>query len=149
MSLYKSDTKKTATRFPFNFNQLFSIVGKPCQSTKVAAPISVAPASVCGVAKHYTLHMGQGSSAEKEGNAASKFSPKKGLIQCKKCTRNFALERIETHENICTKPGKKRKPFDMMRARIEGTEAEQFVEKKQKTRKKVFWKETIDSPKVC
>ena len=32
----------------------------------------------------------------------------------------------------------------MMRARIEGTEAEQFVEKKQNTRKKVFWKETID-----
>ena len=42
-----------------------------------------------------------------------------------------------------------RKPFDMMRARIEGTEAEQFVVKKQNTRKKVFWKETIDSPKVC
>ena len=73
--------------------------------------------------------MGLGSSKVKQGDSTKatkmppKFSPKRGLVQCKNCTRNFASNRIETHLNICTKPGQKRKPFDMRKARVEGTEA--------------------------
>ena len=79
--------------------------------------------------------MGQGTSKPKQGAAKNnnppKFSPKRGLTQCKNCTRNFASDRIETHMNICTKAVAKRKPFDISKARVEGTEAANFVEKKQ------------------
>ena len=91
--------------------------------------------------------MGQGSSTGKQGNTASKitqkFSPKKGLIQFKKCTRNFAVDRIETHEGICITQDKKRKPFDMKKARVEGTEAAEFVEKKQNSRNKVSYQGSV------
>jgi transcriptional regulator NrdR family protein len=85
--------------------------------------------------------MGQGKSKAKEGGTKRvkippQFSPKRGLIQCKTCTRNFAPNRIETHLNICIQKSSKRKPFDMKKARVEGTEAAEFVEKKTVIRKK-------------
>ena len=64
------------------------------------------------------------------------FSPKTGLVQCKNCSRNFAFDRIETHRNICKKMVKKRKPFDVSKARVEGTEAANFVGQTQRTRTK-------------
>ena len=77
--------------------------------------------------------MGQGTSKAK---IPPQFSPKSGLIQCKTCTRNFAPIRIETHLNICIQKSSKRKPFDMKKARVEGTEAAEFLERKKVIRKK-------------
>ena len=61
--------------------------------------------------------------------------PRDDLSQCKNCGRNFAEDRIEKHETICTKTTqKKRKPFDMTKKRVQGTDAAPYV-KKQATQK--------------
>jgi len=62
----------------------------------------------------------------KTKSAVQKFAPKPGLVQCKNCTRNFASDRIETHRNICKKTQKKRKPFDISKARVDGTDAANY-----------------------
>ena len=47
---------------------------------------------------------------------------------CKNCGRNFADDRIEKHEEICLKTtAKKRKVFDMTKARVKGTDAAKYV----------------------
>jgi len=91
------------------------------------------------------------------GQRRSIFEPKprNDLIQCKKCSRCFAEDRIEKHENICLKTfNKKRKKFDMTKARVKGTDAAKFVKseaqlKNQKVPKKGDWrkkrKEFIDT----
>jgi len=81
--------------------------------------------------------------------------PRNDLVQCKKCGRYFAEDRIEKHENICSKTfNKKRKKFDMTKARVKGTDAAKFVKseaqmKNQKVSKKGDWrkkrKEFIDT----
>ena len=46
------------------------------------------------------------------------------------CGRNFADDRIEKHEEICSKTAdkaKKRKVFDMTKARVKGTDAAKYV----------------------
>ena len=51
-------------------------------------------------------------------------------MSCKNCGRNFAEDRIEKHEEICTKTAmkaKKRKVFDMTKARVKGTDAAKYV----------------------
>ncbi|XP_071552703.1 uncharacterized protein [Panulirus ornatus] len=56
--------------------------------------------------------------------------PVPGLSSCKICGRNFAPDRIEKHETICSKSqtkAKKRKVFDPVKMRTKGTEAEKFV----------------------
>lgn len=54
--------------------------------------------------------------------------PRNDLIQCKNCDRNFAEDRIEKHETICEKThNKKRKKFDMKKARVKGTDAAVFL----------------------
>merc|ERR1712183_147042 len=51
-----------------------------------------------------------------------------GLKACKNCGRNFADDRIEKHEEICLKTAaKKRKVFDMTKARVKGTDAAKYV----------------------
>ena len=56
--------------------------------------------------------------------------PRDDLSQCKNCGRNFAEDRIEKHETICTKTTqKKRKPFDMTKKRVQGTDAAPYVKK--------------------
>ena len=55
--------------------------------------------------------------------------PKKRCT-CRFCKRNFAEDRIETHERICEKASKKKKKvFDARKMRIKGSEAEQFIDK--------------------
>eukprot|EP00092_Neocalanus_flemingeri_P004363 GFUD01004693.1.p1 GENE.GFUD01004693.1~~GFUD01004693.1.p1 ORF type:complete len:777 (+),score=188.63 GFUD01004693.1:179-2509(+) len=54
--------------------------------------------------------------------------PRDDLVSCKNCQRNFAEDRIEKHEEICTKTSqKKRKTFDMTKARVKGTDAASYV----------------------
>lgn len=56
--------------------------------------------------------------------------PRDDLVSCKHCGRNFADDRIEKHEEICLKTAqkaKKRKVFDMTKARVKGTDAAKYV----------------------
>lgn len=54
--------------------------------------------------------------------------PRDDLVPCKHCQRNFAEDRVEKHEEICIKTSqKKRKTFDMTKARVKGTDAAKFV----------------------
>ena len=75
------------------------------------------------------------TNTKKDSSNPPEFSPKPGLIQCKNCSRNFAADRIDKHLNICKKMVKKRKPFDVSKARVDGTEAANFVEQKTRTKK--------------
>lgn len=52
------------------------------------------------------------------------------MAQCKQCGRNFAKDRIEAHQRICSKTAKKkRKVFDPVKHRLKGTEAESYLTK--------------------
>ena len=67
-----------------------------------------------------------------------KFRPVAGLTQCSVCSRNFNADRIDTHRNICKKTtNKRRKPFNVQKARIEGTDAANFFSKSRKKAEKV------------
>ena len=59
-----------------------------------------------------------------------------GLKQCKSCRRKFAPDRLETHQRICRdNMGRKRKVFNMSKARVEGTDAAGFVGVRTHTKK--------------
>lgn len=50
------------------------------------------------------------------------------LTPCRNCGRNFATDRVSRHESICKKTAtKKRKVFDPVKHRVEGTEAAKYV----------------------
>jgi len=74
--------------------------------------------------------------------------PRDDLVSCKNCQRNFAEDRIEKHEEICMKTSqKKRKTFDMTKARVKGTDAAGYVKnaaqlkaKEAKDQKKSDWR---------
>lgn len=52
------------------------------------------------------------------------------LVSCKTCGRRFAQDRVSLHEKICAKTGqKKRKQFDAVLHRVQGTELEAFAKK--------------------
>ena len=51
--------------------------------------------------------------------------PSGDLVQCSKCGRGFAKERIEKHVQICNST-KERQIYDIAKARIIGTEAEEL-----------------------
>ncbi|KAL6255766.1 hypothetical protein P5V15_013009 [Pogonomyrmex californicus] len=92
-----------------------------------------------GMAKEGGTARGKGmekssSSGIKLANASSfnedATNDTKGLIKCKTCGRSFAQNRIDLHENICSKTTtKKRKQFDPVMSRVKGTELEPFVKK--------------------
>ncbi|KAJ0173808.1 hypothetical protein K1T71_010957 [Dendrolimus kikuchii] len=53
---------------------------------------------------------------------------------CGVCGRHFAPDRIAKHQEICKKAhAKKRKPFDVLKHRLAGTEAEPFIGKLRKS----------------
>ncbi|KAJ8974451.1 hypothetical protein NQ317_014767, partial [Molorchus minor] len=50
------------------------------------------------------------------------------LAECKYCGRRFAQDRLQKHEDICSKTGKKkRKVYDATKHRVVGTELEGYV----------------------
>ncbi|XP_052744077.1 zinc finger C2HC domain-containing protein 1C isoform X2 [Bicyclus anynana] len=52
---------------------------------------------------------------------------------CSVCGRHFAPDRLPKHQEICRKTHtKKRKPFDVLKHRLAGTEAEPFISKLRK-----------------
>lgn len=57
------------------------------------------------------------------------------LVSCNICGRKFSDDRLMMHSKICAKnQGKKRKAYDMTKARTQGTDAEKFVRRKAFTR---------------
>ncbi|CAG2055462.1 unnamed protein product [Timema podura] len=68
------------------------------------------------------------------------------LVECQVCSRRFATDRIQQHEEICARTGqKKRKVFDPVKARVKGTEAEAYIRKikssqPKKDTKKADWR---------
>ncbi|XP_037780014.1 neurofilament heavy polypeptide-like isoform X3 [Penaeus monodon] len=78
-----------------------------------------------------------------EGQAASQATTPRskvtasvppGLAGCKICGRNFAPDRLEKHESICSKTQakakkRKNKVFDPVKMRTKGTEAEKYVKR--------------------
>ncbi|XP_075982798.1 uncharacterized protein LOC142981029 [Anticarsia gemmatalis] len=54
-------------------------------------------------------------------------------VPCAICGRRFAADRLDKHQDICKKAhAKKRKPFDALKHRLAGTEAEPFIHKLRK-----------------
>ncbi|KAM3958083.1 LOW QUALITY PROTEIN: uncharacterized protein ACR2FA_007876 [Aphomia sociella] len=54
--------------------------------------------------------------------------------ECTVCGRRFAPDRLAKHQEICKKAHtKKRKPFDVLKHRLAGTEAEPFINKLRKS----------------
>ncbi len=48
------------------------------------------------------------------------------MAECDNCGRSFAEDRLDTHFNICVNQ-KERKPFNVAKQRIVGTEAEDML----------------------
>ncbi|GBP58333.1 Zinc finger C2HC domain-containing protein 1B [Eumeta japonica] len=64
------------------------------------------------------------ASAPAEGAGVGEGAP------CAVCGRRFAPDRLDKHQSICKKArAKKRKPFDALKHRLAGTEAEPFIMK--------------------
>nr|CAH7725439.1 unnamed protein product [Callosobruchus chinensis] len=52
------------------------------------------------------------------------------LTECSYCGRRFATDRVQRHEEVCAKTGKKkRKAYDATKHRVQGTELESYVMK--------------------
>lgn len=52
------------------------------------------------------------------------------MDSCKYCNRRFAVDRLQLHEDICSKTSKKkRKTYDATKHRVQGTELEPFARK--------------------
>ncbi|VEN62264.1 unnamed protein product [Callosobruchus maculatus] len=50
------------------------------------------------------------------------------LTECSYCGRRFAADRVQRHEEVCAKTGKKkRKAYDATKHRVQGTELEAYV----------------------
>ncbi|XP_017784087.1 PREDICTED: uncharacterized protein LOC108567882 isoform X2 [Nicrophorus vespilloides] len=60
------------------------------------------------------------------------------LTGCRYCQRRFASDRIQTHEDICARTGKKkRKAYDATKHRLTGTELEPYARRAPKTSSRV------------
>ncbi|CAH1637569.1 unnamed protein product [Spodoptera littoralis] len=76
---------------------------------------------------------GAAASSARRGAAAPALSGAASGAACTVCGRHFAPDRIEKHQEICRKAhAKKRKPFDALKHRLAGTEAEPFINKLRK-----------------
>ncbi|KAK9751761.1 hypothetical protein QE152_g4644 [Popillia japonica] len=63
---------------------------------------------------------------------------KDDLSTCKFCNRRFAPDRLQIHEDICARTGKKkRRTYDALKHRVQGTELEPFARKAIKVQQKI------------
>ncbi|XP_026490950.2 uncharacterized protein LOC113397022 [Vanessa tameamea] len=76
------------------------------------------------------------ASPQTSGSSKTRLSPSSnnaGEGGCSICGRHFAPDRLPKHQEICRKThSKKRKPFDVLKHRLAGTEAEPFITKLRK-----------------
>ncbi|PNF31353.1 hypothetical protein B7P43_G10897 [Cryptotermes secundus] len=68
------------------------------------------------------------STQSSHGKAAQGSQAAEDRIECRICGRQFALDRIAKHQEICSKAiKKKRRTYDPVKHRVQGTEAEAFL----------------------
>nr|XP_021194912.2 LOW QUALITY PROTEIN: zinc finger C2HC domain-containing protein 1C [Helicoverpa armigera] len=80
-----------------------------------------------------SLGSGAGPARRSPGGPAAALAQAVSGVACVVCGRHFAPDRIEKHQEICKKAkAKKRKPFDALKHRLAGTEAEPFISKLRK-----------------
>ncbi|XP_063367634.1 zinc finger C2HC domain-containing protein 1C [Cydia amplana] len=81
-----------------------------------------------------TIRTTPGSSSQVKRLAAASSSAAGAGVPCSVCGRRFAEDRLAKHEGICRRAQtKKRKPFDALKHRLAGTEAEPFISKLRKS----------------
>ncbi|KAJ8924488.1 hypothetical protein NQ315_007285 [Exocentrus adspersus] len=101
---------------------------KPAPSPRSSNPVSPSksPSSTMSSKK-------QDNRAPSAARLSTKQTPKSGvarddLVECGFCGRRFATDRLQKHEDICSKTGKKkRKQYDATKHRVLGTELENYV----------------------
>jgi hypothetical protein len=49
------------------------------------------------------------------------------FVLCDMCNRSFAADRIQKHQQICTKEPRRRKVFDPVKMRVQGTDFASYV----------------------
>ncbi|XP_043461812.1 zinc finger C2HC domain-containing protein 1C-like isoform X2 [Leptopilina heterotoma] len=139
-----SETKKVAKK-PILRNEKSVTSQKESSPNPVPRPSSSLSASSGGSSKDkmnskYKSSTSRGSTPRSSASMGSKTDYADNLVSCKNCSRRFTTDRIELHEKICAKSGqKKRKQFDAMKFRLQGTELEPFAKvgvKKQETKQK-------------
>lgn len=117
------------------------------RATKPATPVSRASPAPARPKTFTKTPPGSASSGKSVVSSSSSSTPKVGspakssprpatgpipenMVQCRICGRNFNTDRIEKHQQICEKTTtKKRKVFDVVKHRVQGTEIEQYVRK--------------------
>lgn len=91
--------------------------------------------AVSGASKSNPSMPGKSSITSKTTPARSARVPQSAtvndnLVGCKFCQRRFATDRLEKHEEICGRTlKKKRKVYDAVKHRVQGTEAECYTKK--------------------
>ncbi|XP_043241087.1 serine/arginine repetitive matrix protein 2-like isoform X2 [Amphibalanus amphitrite] len=101
-----------------------------------------------GGSRRPSVNGGSRRSSVKPSDAPRPPPTDPNMAQCPICTRSFAKDRLEKHQEICEKShAKKRKVFDPVKMRVSGTESEQYLkkikqggDKQQKSPKKVDWR---------
>lgn len=75
------------------------------------------------------------SAKQQHPKTASAAVTRDDLAECNYCGRRFAADRIQKHEDVCSKTGKKkRKAYDATKHRVAGTELESYVMKSAKSK---------------
>ncbi|KAI8907859.1 hypothetical protein EDD86DRAFT_208313 [Gorgonomyces haynaldii] len=64
------------------------------------------------------------------------------LVVCDICNRKFLADRLDRHQEACSKSQKQRKVFDVKKARVQGTDMEKYQGKQQEQKppKKNNWR---------
>ncbi|XP_041969006.1 zinc finger C2HC domain-containing protein 1C-like isoform X2 [Aricia agestis] len=97
---------------------------------KVKPPVPSAPSPrprTVAEKKYLIFQSGSSLGAARRGGSADGEG-------CAVCGRRFAPDRLAKHQEICKKTStKKRKPFDVLKHRLAGTEAEPFIPKLRKS----------------
>ncbi|XP_063539423.1 uncharacterized protein LOC134748564 isoform X2 [Cydia strobilella] len=126
-----------------------STTTKPKPAAAPAAPPRRTPSGNASESKSQGSMANRGPKPATVGSSTIKSTPRSSLqvkrvpaaqsstgagVPCSVCGRRFAEDRLAKHEDICRRAQtKKRKPFDALKHRLAGTEAEPFISKLRKS----------------
>lgn len=54
------------------------------------------------------------------------------FVQCDMCNRSFTADRLEKHQKVCAKEPRRRKVFDPVKMRVQGTDFASYVNSEHK-----------------
>lgn len=93
------------------------------QTTSVTSDDMPLPTSLNKRSLNYPVN----DSSQTNGQIVTDDGETLELVPCKTCGRKFREDRLSKHAKICMKNVKKRKVYDMSKARTKGTDFEKFV----------------------